>query len=294
MIPLVLVAAIERWFENVKRMSGRVEATRSVGGGSINDASAFVYGGKEYFIKWNSAGRYPGMFAAEARGLGLLAESACIRLPEVLHTAEAGPYAFLLLEWVPTGRPGTEFWERFGQQLAALHRNSAASFGLDHDNYIGSLTQSNDMRNNWPDFFVQMRLEPQLKLARDAGLADSGLAGRFDRLFHRMHRLFPAEPPALLHGDLWSGNYLCAADGAPVLIDPAVYYGFREVDLAMSRLFGGFDRQFYQSYNQVFPLETGWEERVGLCNLYPLMVHVNLFGSSYLVQVQHELKRFTG
>lgn len=294
MLPLVLVGEIERWFQAAKGIAGRVEATRLIGGGSINDACAFVFGGQEYFIKWNSAGRYPGMFAAEARGLGLLGGAGCIRLPEVLHTAEAGSYAYLLLEWIPAGRTGEEFWELFGQQLAALHRNSSDSFGLDHDNYIGSLVQRNDPRDNWPEFFVQMRLEPQLKLARDAGLADAGLAARFDKLFHRMHQLFPHEPPSLLHGDLWSGNHLCGAGGVPVLIDPAVYYGFREMDLAMSRLFGGFDRQFYQSYHNAFPFETGWEERVGLCNLYPLMVHLNLFGSSYLGQVQYELKRFTG
>jgi protein-ribulosamine 3-kinase len=129
-------------------------------------------------------------------------------------------------------------------------------------------------------------------MARDNKRVEAGMAFRFERLFHRLDTLFPTEPPALLHGDLWSGNFLCDTQGRPVLIDPAVYYGHREMDLAMTRLFGGSDAALYAAYTDEWPLERGWEERVDLCNLYPLLVHVNLFGGSYITQVEAVLRRY--
>jgi protein-ribulosamine 3-kinase len=190
------------------------------------------------------------------------------------------------------GSKPLDFWAQTGRGLAQLHQHSAGEFGLDHDNYIGSLNQYNQKETDWVEFFVNQRLQNQLRMCSDHGHADAGLLRMFDRLFPKLEQYFPHEPPALLHGDLWSGNYLCGNKGAAYLVDPAVYYGHREMDLAMSLLFGGFDREMYHAYHEVFPLENGWKERVDLCNLYPLLVHVNLFGGSYISQVRAILKRF--
>lgn len=268
-----------------------IEAAFPVGGGSINDAWRLETDGGRFFLKTNSVDRYPSLFAAEADGLRRLRDAGPLRVPEVIAHGEDHDDSFLLLEWVEGGIKGAGFWANFGRGLAQLHRNTQDHFGLERDNYIGSLVQRNTPERDWPSFFIHQRLEPQLKLARDRKRVEAGMAFRFERLFHQLDTLFPAEPPALLHGDLWSGNLLCDDQGRPVLIDPAVYYGHREMDLAMTKLFGGFDAGLYSAYNTEWPLEQGWEARVDMCNLYPLLVHVNLFGGGYVQQVEAVLKR---
>jgi len=184
------------------------------------------------------------------------------------------------------------FWTDFGHQLASMHSISNDQFGFDEDNYIGSLHQSNTRHSDWISFFVEERLEKQVCLAYENKRIDKLLIRSFEHLYGKLGRLFPAEDPALIHGDLWSGNYMVDSEGAPCLIDPAVHYGHREVELSFTKLFGGFDSSMYMAYNEVFPLENGFDERVDLYNLYPLMVHVNIFGGSYLRSVQSILKKF--
>ncbi len=197
---------------------------------------------------------------------------------------------FLVLERISPARRRPDFDERLGRNLAALHRFGAVGFGLDHDNFIGRLPQSNTPAPSWPEFYRSRRLEPQLALARDAGLCSSAMARGFDRLFAVLdERVGPAEPPARLHGDLWGGNVIADATGVACLIDPAVYGGHREVDLAMMRLFGGFGHHVFAAYEEAWPLEPGHEERVPLYQLYFLMVHVNLFGGPYVAQAEHAL-----
>jgi len=204
---------------------------------------------------------------------------------------------YLVLEYITPLALGREsgseiFWHTFGAQLARMHKHSSKTFGLDHNNYIGSLPQSNNHHSAWSDFFILGRLEPQIKLALDAKRIGSEMVKLFNRLFQRIENIFPPEPPALLHGDLWSGNYMRGKAGEPVLIDPAVYFGHREMDLAMTKLFGGFENEFYQSYQEEFPMEKDWQQRADICNLYPLLVHVNLFGGSYASQISIILSRF--
>lgn len=269
-----------------------IEEAFPVGGGSINDAWRLETDAGRFFLKTNSADRFPSMFEAEADGLRRLRDAGPLRVPEVIAHGEDHDDSFLLLEWIEGGVKGPGFWSDFGRCLAQLHRHTQERFGLERDNYIGSLVQRNTPENDWASFLIHQRLEPQLKLARDRKRVEAGMAFRFERLFHQLDELFPAEPPALLHGDLWSGNFLCDNKGRPVLIDPAVYYGPREMDLAMTRLFGGFDEALYTAYHAEWPLEHGWEERVDLWNLYPLLVHVNLFGGVYVAQVEAVLRRF--
>ena len=287
---------IERFCEHLSQHLGvpvDVEGERTVGGGSINDAYRLNTNEGPFFAKVNHAGRFPSMFEAEADGLRRLRAAASLRVPEVIATGEDHEDGYILMEWIEAGRKGEVFWSSFGRGLAELHQHTQERFGLDRDNYIGSLVQYNATAADWVSFFIQQRMEPMLRMARDHRHLGAATMFRFERLFGKLHELFPVEAPALLHGDLWSGNFLCDADGRAVLIDPAVYYGHREMDIAMTRLFGGFDPALVDAYNDAWPMEAGWEERIDLCNLYPLLVHVNLFGGGYGAQVEAVLRRFT-
>jgi fructosamine-3-kinase len=268
-----------------------VKATR-LSGGDINDAFALhLSNGEAVFVKTHP--RSPsGMFEAEARGLRWLAEAGAIRVPEVLAVSDGSP-AFLVLELLKPSRRRADFDERLGRALAALHAFRAPSFGLDHDNFIGRLPQSNAAEETWVSFFWTARLQPQLRLATDRGLIDAATRARFDRLRVALPELCgPEEPPARLHGDLWGGNLHVDEAGEPCLIDPAVYGGHREIDLAMMRLFGGFGERVFAAYQEASALSPGADERVSLYQLYPLLVHVNLFGGAYVGSVERALSEY--
>jgi fructosamine-3-kinase len=267
-----------------------VTAWDSVAGGDINAAhAARLADGRLVFVKSNRAAP-DGMFAAEARGLGWLAEAGALRVPAVL--AE-GP-DFLVLEHIASGRRRPDFDEQLGRGLAALHRRGAPGFGLDHDNFIGRLAQANRPLATWAEFYRERRLLPQLRLAAEGGRASPAMRRGFDQLLSRLEEIVgPPEPPARLHGDLWGGNAMVDEQGRPCLIDPAVYGGHREVDLGMMRLFGGFSARVFAAYEEAFPPPPGSEARVPLYQLYFLMVHVNLFGGSYVASVEHALARLT-
>jgi fructosamine-3-kinase len=223
------------------------------------------------------------MFTEEARGLDWLRAATALRVPEVLAVADAenGP-RFLALEHLDPGRRRPDFEEKLGRGLAALHRTGASSFGFEHDNYVGSLPQSNRAHLTWAAFYLEERLVPLVRRAIDRRHFVAGEGKKFDRLWSRLASLTgPEEPPSRLHGDLWGGNLHTDPEGQPCLIDPAVYGGHREIDLAMMRLFGGFGPRVFAAYDEAWPLAAGYEERVPLYQLYPLLVHVNLFGGGY-------------
>lgn len=263
-----------------------------VAGGCINHGGKLSTSQGDFFLKWNDRSRFPGMFEAESHGLRLLSGRSAIRIPHVIGFGDAGVHQFLLLEHIRQTPPSKNFWLALGQQLAFLHRSKYNTCGLDHDNYIGSLHQSNKVNSSWVDFFIQERLTVQLKMAVDANLVDQPWSKKIEELYAILPSLLVPETPSLLHGDLWSGNILSDELGRPCLIDPAVYYGHREVDLAMTRLFGGFDPVFYGAYNEIFPLEPGYQRRFDLYNLYPLFVHLNLFGVAYKKNINDVLNRF--
>ncbi|MBN4073018.1 fructosamine kinase family protein, partial [Crocinitomix catalasitica] len=176
--------------------------------------------------------------------------------------------------------------------LAKLHQCTANDFGLDHTNFIGSLQQQNERKTTWTDFLLTQRFEPMLKMAMDSGHISSSELAQFSKFERHAVDIWPEEPPALLHGDLWSGNYLPAENDEPCIIDPAVYYGHREIDIGMMHLFGGFSNELFEAYNEVFPMEKNWQDRIPYNQLYPLLVHVNLFGRSYWSGVSRTISAF--
>jgi fructosamine-3-kinase len=272
----------------------RVAGVTRVSGGDINDAFELrLADGQSVFLKTNRHAP-AAMFAAEARGLEFLEQAQALRIPKRLAVSAAGERpSFLLLEFIRSAQPRRSFDDELGRGLARLHRAGAPSFGFPEPNFIGRLAQSNREHPTWPEFYRAERLEPQLRLAIDEGRAPVALARDFERLFQRLPELVGvAEPPARLHGDLWGGNLHVDEQGAPCLIDPAAYGGQREVDLAMMQLFGGFGARVFAAYAEAFPLSPGHRERVPLYQLYPLLVHVNLFGGSYLASVQRALSAY--
>jgi protein-ribulosamine 3-kinase len=262
------------------------------GGGCINECAIIRTHEGSLFIKWNAVDVFPGMLEAESAGLQILRQTSTLTIPEVVKVGSTENYQYLLLEFIESTTKKKNYWQEFGEGLARLHQNSASYYGLDHNNYIGSLPQHNTPLKFWPEFFARYRVEDQVRVATQKNLL-SIPATRLSKFIDKLPSLLVEEKPALIHGDLWSGNLMTGNDGAPVLIDPAVYYGNRECDIAMTQLFGGFDERFIDFYNEVAPLVTGWRERLPLYNVYPILVHINLFGKSYEPQLISIVSRYT-
>ena len=258
-------------------------------GGDINDVFLITAEEKKQVVKINNAEKFPGMFTAEKAGLEALQKPNVIDVPSVLGLGKIGNTAYLLLEFRESSAKNKDFWITFGKQMAALHKTTSKEFGFPQDNYIGSLPQQNNKSTSAADFYISQRLEPQLKLAKDKGY-ELEVQNSF---FRNISSIIPDERPSLIHGDLWGGNYLVNEEGNPCLIDPATAFAPREMDLAMMKLFGGFDNQMFEVYNQEFPLEPGFIERIPLWQLYYLLVHLNLFGVGYKAQVTSILKQFS-
>jgi len=278
----------------IKQLGYPIRESQPVRGGDINRAALLLLDdGRQLFLKYNRHPQAAQMLRTEKMGLALLGASRVIATPKIFAQGEApGEWAFLLLEYIAPGHKNRPFWQQFGASLAALHGSTSAQFGFAHDNFIGSLPQPNGRLDSWPEFYADRRLRPQMKQARDAGLLDRHDGQQLEKLCSRIGQVCPEEAPALIHGDLWSGNFLCNPQGAPVLIDPAANFAHREMDIVMSRLFGGFDDAFYLAYNEAWPLEPGFEKRVDIYQLYYLLVHVNLFGAGYVDAVRQILKAY--
>ena len=255
-----------------------------VGGGSINQCVRWDGPEGSLFVKLAPAGRLS-MFEAEAEGLRELEAARAVRVPQVLGCSATGTQSFLALEWIDFGSSSARSEARLGELLAAQHRVTAPRFGWHRDNTIGSTPQHNDWDEDWPRFYVRRRLGFQLDLA-ERNRCGGRLVERGRRLCECIGAFFEGHRPApsLLHGDLWSGNRSATRAGEPVIFDPAVYFGDREADIAMTRLFGGFGRDFHAAYQSAWPLAAGADERRELYNLYHVLNHLNLFGGGYGAQ----------
>ncbi len=270
-------------------LNASITSIAPLSGGDINDVFLLTSEKDRYVVKVNDARRFPGMFEAEKKGLELLRNTNTFTIPEPISLGTFQSHSFLLLSYIESGNRSTSFWEQFGRQLAQLHQHSDATFGLDHDNYIGSLPQQNQRHESISSFYVAERLLPQVTMAADKGFSFANT----DAFFKNLEHLIPEEKPALTHGDLWSGNFMVSEDGLPCLIDPAVVYMHRESDLGMMHLFGGFSAILFDSYAECFPLEKNWKERLDLWQLYYLLVHVNLFGGSYYPSANSIIQKYS-
>jgi fructosamine-3-kinase len=290
-IPLAFQDAVARAISQATGERFVPEARQGVGGGCINSTEVLEGGGRRYFVKSNDAARLD-MFEAEAAGLAEIACSISVRVPRPICTGRHGGRAFLVLEYLELGGGGKNTDELLGRQLAAMHRASQARFGWQRDNTIGSTPQINSEETDWPRFYREHRLRYQLQLAGRNGHRGN-LQKQGERLLERLPVFFSSylPRPSLLHGDLWGGNHAALADGTPVIFDPAVYYGDREADLAMTELFGGFGSGFYSAYRAAWPLDPGYRVRKDLYNLYHVLNHLNLFGGGYRGQAERLIDR---
>jgi len=263
-----------------KQLCCSITHQEMVGGGCIAQTSLIeTNNGESFFLK---QGFKSSMFEKETNGLNELCKANVIRTPKIIATDEQ----YLLLENIESGSKCIDFFEKFGKAFAQLHKHLSPHYGFYEDNYIGSSQQINSFKDSWQDFYFTNRLLYQYKLAESNGYSDSD----FQKAFLNIEKQFPKiiegseERPCLLHGDLWAGNYMVDKNGEPVLIDPAVYYGHREADLAMTKLFGGFAPDFYNSYEDEYPLIEGYEYRENIYLLYHILNHLNIFGHSYKKQ----------
>lgn len=264
---------------------------RSIGGGSINQTYKVYNSHKSFFIKVNYKSVFQNGFKEEVLGLQFLKKNKAL-MPSIIGDGFFENYIYLALEWIEEGEKTDEFWKNFAFQLSKLHHQKSDLFGLKHDNFMGELHQKNDFKDNFSDFFSENRLIPQVEMAFNKGLLKETNLKQFDNLIKHLPSIFPIENPCAVHGDLWSGNFIANEHLQSVFIDPAVYYGHREIDLSMSLLFGGFHENFYTTYQEIYPLVKGFNKRKDIYNLYPLLVHLNLFGSSYYSSIDTIVSKF--
>jgi fructosamine-3-kinase len=274
-----------------KKTAVSITRCEPVRGGDINQCFCLFTADKRYFLKINDAARLPSLFEKEAAGLEALRKSSLI-VPAVIQHGIVLNHQWLLLEWLEKSAPTGLSLDDFGAALAGMHAQNQAFFGWHTDNFIGTLPQINTPFNNWADFYTECRIMPLVKILfnkKNFTKRDIELASSF---CEKLTAIFPPETPALLHGDLWGGNFMITAAGRAAVFDPAVYYGHREMDIGMSRLFGGFSQAFYDAYHAQYPLQNGWMQRLPVTQLYPVLVHAVLFGGHYIGTALAILKKW--
>ncbi len=274
-----------------EKLSQKVLQINAISGGDINDVYLVKTKENDFVLKVNSFSKFPKMFEKEKKGLEKISKTGA-NSPKIIQVFKNSKHQFLLLEFIKEEKIQNGFWRKFAEDLVKIHKTTSSSFGLDYDNYIGSLTQNNSSKKTWESFFIENRILPLVQLAFDQNILQNKHNMLFESLFSRLNEILPVEQPSLVHGDLWSGNLMNSLGVSPVFIDPAIYFGNREMDIAMTQMFGGFNNSYIQFYSEKFPLEKGWEERLKIHNLYPNLVHLLLFGKSYLRGIERVIEKF--
>ena len=273
-------------------LNSEIKTIQSVSGGDISSAYKISTSTNSFFLKVNQTIQAQKMFETEAKALSIILDTQTIKTPKVYAVDSFDGINFILMEFIESQSPTKNDFILFGKQLAELHLVTSQSFGLKFDNFIGNLNQTNREHQNWSDFYIKERLIPQFRLAKQRGLLNISEIPSFEILKKTCDPYFKAIKPSLLHGDLWSGNFIISKGGIPYLIDPASYFGHSEVDIAMSKLFGGFGHAFYESYHRIIPKDPTTKQRIDLYQLYYLLVHLNLFGRSYYGSVNRILNAY--
>jgi protein-ribulosamine 3-kinase len=274
-----------------EKFASKITSIRPQGGGCINDNYKIIFRKETVFCKVNSATKFPQLFEKEKHGLEILRSNNC-KTPEIIECFEKDELQFLILEWIEPGARSYLFWQRLGEQLGKLHLKNNEHFGFTEDNYMGSVPQVNSSYSRWTDFFINCRLKPMVNRCKHLKMLTSEMEMKLERLFGDFPSLYEQVPPSLLHGDLWSGNVICSATGEPIFIDPAVYYGHPSVDIGMTKLFGGFEKSFYEAYFHFLKQDSNFEDQCELSNLYPLLIHLYLFGKSYLPAIETIVNKY--
>lgn len=284
-----LITSIQNGLSNVLGKPVDVDWVRNLHGGDINQAALIRGGNTDWFLKYHRNAAME-MFTAEAQALEEIARHDCIRVPSPIVYGNDGDTTWLVLEYLELTSKGPS--SLLGEQLAALHQVSADCHGWERDNFIGSTPQFNSRHDDWADFWRNCRMKPQFEMAKN-NVQGGRLAGLGEQLLEATDKLLDGHKPAasLVHGDLWGGNKAFTTAGEPVIFDPAIYYGDRETDIAMTELFGGFGREFYSAYEAHLPLPDGYPLRRELYNLYHVLNHFNLFGGAYLSRCEHIINR---
>ncbi|GAC1425121.1 MAG: fructosamine kinase family protein [Flavisolibacter sp.] len=276
-----------------KHLQSPVTHAQRVSGGSINECYRIHTLKQAFFCKHNSASKFPLLFIKEKDALECINSSGYIKTPKVLDCFEEENRQFLLLEWIEEGPRNKAFWVQFGEELAAMHLMKGTDFGWRENNYIGSVEQNNTYSNNWILFFMNQRLIPLAEKCLELHLLEKRHFQQFEHLWKVMPVVFDSnEQPFLVHGDLWNRNFLCNYQSQPYLIDPAIYYGHPSLDMGMTDLFKGFGQEFYRAYQYHRPFQPNYKEQWNICNLYPLLIHLFLFGSSYKNPIEAILNKF--
>ncbi len=290
-IPSDFPVSAKQWFEQYcsEQRCGDIQRIDTVSGGSICTAQRVVFADDSALFIKSHHRPPPGLFCCEANGLEAIAATQSITTPAVYFYDEH----CLILESIDEEAASPAYWQAFAEQLTQLHRSTSEDFGFRADNYCGTTPQPNPVTQDGYHFFAEQRLGYQGKLAREHNHFDARDLKQLESLCQKLPTLIPSQPASLIHGDLWSGNTLCGHNATPVLIDPAAHYGWREAEIAMTRLFGQFPPLFYETYDNCYPMENDWQSRIEIYNLYHLLNHLNLFGSGYYVQVKAILNRYS-
>lgn len=291
MLPDGLKSAVIKVLQ-LKNICSEIIAVHPITDGLNHHVTQLITQKGNWLLKYSTDHNSLQLLEKELHALQYITQTNTISIPRIIHHDSYQNISYLLLEYIERGAPDDNFWKNFAQKLAALHSNQSALFGWHEDNYIGSLKQCNKKHKRWSDFFTEERILPQIKLARDHHIFDYYIIKQFEKMFPFFKDIFPQYNPSLIHGDLWHGNFICSFDKTPYLIDPAIYYGHPEVDIAMTTLFGNFHPLFYHHYSKSYNLMPGWKNRIDIYNLYPLLVHVNLFGGHYITTIKNIVRRF--
>ncbi|MDA9774295.1 fructosamine kinase family protein [Saprospiraceae bacterium] len=272
-------------------INDKIISSELLGGGDSSFAFKIDTTSESYFCKYLQNDSASSNIQSEVNSLEILRKTNTCHIPEIVSTFAEGETSGLILQWIERKIANPENLENFGRKLAELHLNQADTFGWERDNFISILPQRNTKHFSWQNFYLSERIIPMLEQGINKGIFPAQVASKITRLEQRLIDEIPTEKPSLLHGDLWSGNYIIDREGNPYIIDPACYFGFREMDLAMSLMFGSFSRPFYVAYQEIFPMEKGFEDRLDLLQLYPLLVHSILFGGTYVGKVKSILEK---
>jgi fructosamine-3-kinase len=270
----------------------QVYSIHHLGGGEVNYAYRVITDKGVYFVKVHDSKNYPRFFEKELNGLLALKETNTIDVCEPIGTMEIGSNSFLALDYEDAAPMAVNFWEQLGNDMASLHCQTNRYFGFVEDNFLGQCLQINHRMTNWGQFYIKNRLLPNVRAVAEKHLMDANEIKLFEKFFNLVEFAFPEEQPSLLHGDFWKEHVISNAEGKPCLLNPAVYYGHREMDIAKTKMVGTFPQGFYDAYNAAYPLQKDWEDRLDFCKMYYHLVNLNIYGSAYLQNVQQILHKW--